>query len=85
VQGVAETYSDKYDGLLTSRISGQEREVTALGEQIERWDVRLAQRKATLERTYARLETQLAQLQSQSQYLTSQLASLPTSQKDPNR
>jgi flagellar hook-associated protein 2 len=84
VQGVAETYSDKYDGLLTSRISGQEREVSTLGEQIERWDVRLAQRKATLERTYARLETQLAQLQSQSSYLTSQLASLPTSQKDSN-
>ncbi|MDQ0613712.1 flagellar hook-associated protein 2 [Microbacterium sp. W4I4] len=84
VQGVAETYSDKYDGLLTSRISGQEREVNSLGEQIERWDVRLAQRKATLERTYARLETQLAQLQSQSSYLTSQLASLPTSQKDSN-
>jgi flagellar hook-associated protein 2 len=84
VQDVAETYSDKYDGLLTSRISGQEREVSTLGEQIERWDVRLAQRRATLERTYARLETQLAQLQSQSSYLTSQLASLPTSQKDSN-
>lgn len=84
VQDVAETYSDKYDGLLTSRISGQEKEVSSLGDQIERWDVRLAQRKATLERTYARLETQLAQLQSQSSYLTSQLASLPTSQKDSN-
>lgn len=84
VQDVAETYSDKYDGLLTSRITGQQKEVTSLGEQIERWDVRLTQRKATLERTYARLETQLAQLQSQSSYLTSQLASLPTSQKDSN-
>lgn len=82
VQDVAETYSDKYDGLLTSRIAGQEQEVTALGEQIERWDVRLAQRKATLERTYAQLEVQLAQMQSQSSYLTSQLASLPTTQKD---
>lgn len=81
VQSVAETYSDKYDGLLTSRITGQQSETKSLSDQIERWDVRLAQRKATLERTYARLETQLAQLQSQSAYLTSQLASLPTSQK----
>ncbi|BDZ39179.1 flagellar filament capping protein FliD [Microbacterium suwonense] len=84
VQDVAETYSDKYDGLLTSRITGQQSEVTSLGEQIERWDVRLAQRKSTLERTYARLETQLAQLQSQSSYLTSQLAALPMSQKGSN-
>ncbi|QAY60082.1 hypothetical protein ET475_08830 [Microbacterium protaetiae] len=78
VQDVSERYSDKYDGLLTSRITGQQNEVTALGDQIERWDVRLARRQATLESTYAHLETMLSQLQSQSSYLTSQLASLPT-------
>lgn len=78
VQQVAETYSDKYDGLLTSRITGQQSEVDALGEQMERWDVRLEQRRASLERTYARLETMLSQMQSQSAYLTSQLSSLPS-------
>lgn len=76
VQDVAETYSDKHDGLLTARITGQQNEVDALGEQVERWDVRLAQRKTTLERTYAQLEVQLSRMQSQSSYLTSQLSAL---------
>lgn len=80
VQGAAATYSDKNDGLLTARITGQQKEVSSLGEQIERWDVRLAQRKATLERTYAQLEVQLSKMQSQSSYLTSQLAALTPSQ-----
>lgn len=79
VQDTAKIYSDKYDGLLTSRITGQESEVKGLGEQMERWDVRLAQRKASLERTYARLEVMLSQLQSQSTYLSSQIAALPGS------
>lgn len=78
VQETAETYSDKYDGLLTSRITGQQSEVDSLGEQMERWDVRLEQRRATLERTYSRLEVMLSQMQSQSSYLTSQLSSLPS-------
>jgi flagellar hook-associated protein 2 len=76
VQETAKTYSDRYEGLLTSRITGQESEVKAIGEQLERWDVRLEQRRATLERTYARLETMLSQLNSQSSYLESQLATL---------
>ena len=71
-------HSDKYDGLLTARITGQESEVSALDRQIERWDVRLEQRRATLERTYARLETMLSQMQSQSAYLSSQLSNLPS-------
>lgn len=79
VQDTATSYSDKYDGLLTARITGQESEVKGLGEQMERWDVRLAQRKATLERTYARLEVMLSQMQSQSSYLASQIAALPSS------
>ncbi|MDT0156379.1 flagellar filament capping protein FliD [Microbacterium sp. ARD32] len=80
VQNVSETYSDKHEGLLTARITGQQKEVDGLGDQIERWDVRLAQRKATLERTYAQLEVQLSRMQSQSSYLTSQLAALTPSQ-----
>lgn len=78
VEDTAKVYSDKYDGLLTSRITGQESEVKGLGEQMERWDVRLAQRKASLERTYAQLEVMLSKMQSQSSYLTSQLAALPS-------
>lgn len=78
VQQTTETYSDKYDGLLTSRNTGQQSEVDSLGDQLERWDIRLEQRQATLERTYARLETMLSQMQSQSSYLTSQLANLPS-------
>ena len=81
VQDVADTYSDKYDGLLTKRITGQQSEVDLLGKQVERWDVRLAQRKATLERTYAQLEVQLSRMQSQSSYLSSQLAALTPQQK----
>jgi flagellar hook-associated protein 2 len=77
VQDVSDRYSDKYDGLLTSRIVGQQDEVKSIGDQLDRWDVRLAQRKETLERTYAHLETMLSQMQSQSSYLTSQLSSLP--------
>nr|WP_274636002.1 flagellar filament capping protein FliD [Microbacterium bovistercoris] len=80
VQDVSERYSDKYDGLLTTRIVGQQSEVKALGDQIARWDVRLEQRQASLQRTYAHLETMLSQMQSQSSYLTTQLASLSTSQ-----
>ncbi len=81
VQEVTAQYSDKYDGLLTARITGQESEVSRIADQLERWDVRLEQRRATLERTYASLETMLSRLQSQSAYLTSQLASLPTTPK----
>lgn len=76
VQDTAEAYSDRYEGLLTARITGQQDEVEALGDQIERWDVRLEQRRATLERTYARLETILSQMQAQSSYLASQLNGL---------
>ncbi|WP_431806831.1 flagellar filament capping protein FliD [Microbacterium paraoxydans] len=79
IEETATSFSDKYDGLLTSRITGQESEVKSLGEQMERWDVRLAQRKASLERTYARLEVMLSEMQSQSSYLASQISALPTS------
>ena len=82
VQETAEQYSDKYDGLVTARITGQESEVNRIADQLERWDVRLEMRRSTLERTYASLETMLSRLQSQSSYLTSQLAALnPSSSK----
>jgi flagellar hook-associated protein 2 len=73
---VTGTYSDKYDGLLTQRITGQESEVKTLQTQVERWDVRLEQRRATLERTYSQLEITLSTLQKQSSWLSSQLQTL---------
>src|SRR5690606_29459674 len=78
VQETTNQYSDKYEGLLTQRITGQQDEVKSLQTQVERWDLRLEQRRATLERTYAQLEVRLSALQSQSAWLTSQLASLPS-------
>ncbi|MFS0854174.1 flagellar filament capping protein FliD [Microbacterium sp. 179-I 3D4 NHS] len=76
LEDVADQYSDKYEGLLTQRITGQESEVKTLKTQVERWDVRLEQRRAILERTYSQLEVQLSKLQSQSSWLSSQLAGL---------
>ncbi len=76
VQDVTEQYSDKYDGLVTARITGQQEEVKRISEQLDRWDVRLDQRRASLERTYASMETMLSRLQSQSAYLTSQIDGL---------
>lgn len=71
--------SDKFDGLLTTKITGQQSEVRGLGLQIDDWDRRLAERRTTLESTYSALEVALGKLNSQSAYLTSQLAGLPSS------
>ncbi|KFF61083.1 flagellar hook-associated protein [Cryobacterium sp. MLB-32] len=79
VADVATNASDKYDGMITSRITGQESMVKDLGNQITDWDRRLASRRSTLERTYSGLEVQLSAMQAQSSWLTSQLAALPTS------
>jgi len=79
VADVATSTSDKIDGSLTLKIQGQQGVVKDLGTQIENWDVRLALRRASLERTYSALEVTLSGLQSQSSWLSSQLASLSTS------
>ena len=47
-------------------------------DSIANWDLRLAQRRTTLERQYSALEVALGQLQSQSTWLASQLSSLTT-------
>lgn len=77
VEAASAQISDKYDGLLTKKISGQETVVKSLNEQIERWDLRLDARRANLESVYAALEVSMSRLNSQSSYLTSQIASLP--------
>ncbi|TFD51401.1 flagellar hook-associated protein [Cryobacterium sp. Hh11] len=78
VEAAAKSASDKYDGQITSRITGQESMVKDLGSQIENWDLRLASRRSGLERTYSALEVQLSALNSQQDWLTSQIASLPS-------
>ncbi|SDH36829.1 flagellar filament capping protein FliD [Microbacterium sp. 77mftsu3.1] len=82
VQGVADDYSDKYDGLITSKITGQETEVRAMKKQVESWDVRLEQRKASLQRTYSSLETMMSRMQSQSGFLSAQMNSLPANSRN---
>lgn len=71
--------SDKRDGTLSTKISGQESEVKILGTQVDDWDRRLTSRRSTLERTYAALEVQLSRLNSQQSYISSQLAGLNSS------
>ena len=78
VADAAKTASDPYSGTLTMKIQGEQSVVKSLNDQITDWDSRLADRRSTLEKTYANLEVQLSQLQSQSSWLTGQLSSLPT-------
>lgn len=79
VADVASSTSDKVDGSLTLQIAGQQTLVADMGDQIANWDVRLALRRESLQRTYSALEVTLSGLQSQSSWLSGQLASLPTS------
>ena len=76
---VATAASDKYDGTLTNQITGDQSQVKSLGDQISAWDVRLANRKSTLQRTYSAMEVLLSNMKAQSAALTSQLSSLSTS------
>jgi flagellar hook-associated protein 2 len=78
VADTAKAASDTYTGSVSLRIQGEQSTVKDLNDQITDWDTRLADRRATLEKTYANLEVQLQQLQSQSSWLTGQLSSLPT-------
>jgi flagellar hook-associated protein 2 len=71
--------SDKYTGTLTMKITGDQTQVTSLGDQISAWDVRLASRKTTLQRTYSAMEVLLSNMKAQSSALTAQLSGLSTS------
>jgi flagellar hook-associated protein 2 len=79
VADAATTASDKYTGVLTQKITGDQSTVTALNKQISDWDIRLASKKDTLEKTYSAMEVTLSNLKAQQANLTSQLASLTTS------
>ena len=76
VEAAGKTASDKYDGTITQRITGQESEVRSLTTQINDWDRRLASRQSSLQSVWSNLEVKLGQLQSQQEWLTSQIDSL---------
>lgn len=78
VEAAATQASDKYEGELTLKITGQESLVKNMNVQVEEWNGRLEARRATLERTYAALEVQLSALNSQMSWLSSQIGSLPS-------
>ena len=76
VGAAATQASDKYDGLLTAKLTGQESLVKSISTQISEWDGRLTARRATLERTFVAMEVRLSAINSQSAWLTTQLSSL---------
>lgn len=75
VGAAATAASDKYDGSITTSITGQQAVAKDLSTQIDSWTDRLDARRASLQTLYASLETNLSKLQSQSSWLASQLAS----------
>src|SRR5690554_2215208 len=81
VASAATEASDKYDGLISSKITGHESLVTSMNTQIGEWDTRLTSREATLRRTFVAMEVRLSAINSQSAWLTTQLSSL-TPRKD---
>ena len=78
VDAAAVNASDKYDGLITSKITGQEKMVRSLGDQILNWDKRIATREATLKKVYNNLEVMMSRMNSQMSYLQSQISGLPS-------
>jgi flagellar hook-associated protein 2 len=73
--------TDPYQGSVTALIKGRQSEATDLTNQISDWDLRLADRRATLQAVYTHMEVLLGGLQSQSAWLTGQLAGLTASSK----
>lgn len=78
VEKAANQLSDKYDGTITKKITGQQSLVKNFSDRISDMDVRLTKREETLKRTFASLEVTIKTLTSQQSWLTSQIASLPT-------
>lgn len=75
VGATATAASDKYDGSITTSITGQQAVAKDLNTQIDSWTDRLTARRASLQTLYSSLETSLSKLQSQSSWLAGQLAS----------
>jgi flagellar hook-associated protein 2 len=78
VATAAKNASDPVTGSITSLIQGHQSTVSDLGTQISDWDLRLADRKASLTAVYNAMDTALGTLKAQQSWLTSQIAGLPT-------
>ncbi|GMA27851.1 flagellar filament capping protein FliD [Arenivirga flava] len=85
VEETAKGLSDPREGIITAKVTGQQSLSKSLTQRIEQWDVSLATRRATLEKTYATLEVTLSNLQSQGNWLAGQLATLPNLNAGSNR
>ena len=79
ISAAAGAASDPHTGTITNLITGDQNQVKSLGDQISAWDVRLASRKTTLQRTYSAMEVLLSNMKAQSSALTAQLSGLSTS------
>ncbi|ARC55693.1 Flagellar hook-associated protein 2 [Frondihabitans sp. 762G35] len=79
VADAATQSSDKYSGQITSVINGQKSLVTSLSAQVSEWDLRLTDRRASLEKIYSNLEVQLSTLKAQQSSLSGSLSSLSSS------
>lgn len=75
---IAERASDSTAGTVTAAVKGRTTKIDSLEDAIAGWDVRLSQRRDSLERQYAALEVALGKLQNQSSWLASQIAGLPS-------
>jgi flagellar hook-associated protein 2 len=64
-------------GVIDTRIQGDDRHISDLGNQISTMQASLADRQNQLVQQFAQLEAALSQNQSTSSWLTSQLAALP--------
>ena len=62
--------------MLDSRIKSYEKQVQNLTDRISEFDIRLAQRRESLERKWYGMEQALGQLNSLGSYLTGQLDSI---------
>ena len=76
IGGVFEALGDKQSINLKSTITGRKNEIDSINVQIENWDVRLAARRLSLQKTYADLEVSLGKLKEQSNWLAGQLSGL---------
>jgi len=78
VADIAKGASDSSTGSITQAVTIDQSTATDLTNRIADWDDRLAQRRTTLERTYAALQVALDKSSSTSSWLSSALAGLPS-------
>ncbi|MGY1672390.1 flagellar filament capping protein FliD [Geodermatophilus sp. SYSU D00710] len=71
--------TDTTTGTLTMLAKGRDSLAKDIQARIDAWDLRLAQRKATLTRQFTAMETALSSMKNQSSWLAGQIASLPSS------